>query len=45
MDEKKKDDRLAALNEACRHRLATESGDDIVANAQKYFEFLQDDKE
>ena len=44
MDEKEKDDRLAALNEACRHRLASESADDIVTNAQKYFEFLQGDK-
>lgn len=45
MDDKQKDNRLAALNEACRHRLASESADDIVKNAQKYFEFLQGDKE
>ena len=44
MDDKQKNNRLAALNEACRHRLASESADDIVKNAQKYFEFLQDDK-
>ena len=37
--------RQAALNEACRHRLASESADDIVKNAQKYFEFLQGKKD
>ena len=32
--------RQVALNEACRHRLATETVDDILRNAQKYYEFL-----
>lgn len=44
MDEKEKDDRVDALHEACRHRLAKETATDIVSNAQKYFEFLQDAK-
>jgi hypothetical protein len=45
MDNHKKEDRRAALNEACRHRLAEEKADDIVSNAKKYFEFLQGDDE
>ena len=43
MDEQEKTDRLTALNEACRHRLANEKAGDIVANAQKYLEFLRGD--
>ena len=39
MDEKEL--RQAALNEACRHRLAKETATDVVENAKKYFEFLQ----
>lgn len=45
MDDKEKDDRVDALHEACRHRLAKETANDIVSNAQKYFEFLQDTKD
>lgn len=41
MDEKEKDNRVDALHEACRHRLAKETADDVVKNAEKYFEFLQ----
>ena len=33
--------RMEALHEAARHRLADESAADVVANAEKYFEFLQ----
>jgi len=43
MDENEKEYRIEALREACRHRLAKETADDIVSNAQKYFEFLQGD--
>lgn len=41
MENTEKDDRIAALNEACRHRLKDEKAEDIVSNAQKYFDFLQ----
>ena len=41
MEKDEKEDRLAALNEAARHRLGNETADDIVKNAQKYFEFLR----
>lgn len=41
MDEQQKEIRVEALREASRHRLAKESGDDVVANAEKYFKFLQ----
>ena len=33
--------KLEALNNAVRHRLASESPDDIVNAAQKYYEFLK----
>lgn len=33
--------RIEALNNAVRHRLKEESPDQVVAAAQKYFEFLQ----
>jgi len=45
MEDKEKDDRVDALHEACRHRLAKETANDIVSNAQKYFEFLQGTKD
>ena len=38
---KDKELRQAALNEACRHRLAKETADDVVENAKKYYEFLK----
>lgn len=41
MEEKEREDRKHALNEACRHRLADENAEDIVGNAAKYLEFLQ----
>lgn len=41
MDEGERENRQKALNEACRHRLADEKGDDVVENAKKYFAFLQ----
>ena len=44
MDEKESNQREYALNEACRHRLADEKADDIVANAEKYLAFLKGDK-
>ncbi len=45
-EEKERENRVEALHEAARHRLADESATDVVENAQKYFEFLQgnDDK-
>ena len=43
MDENEKEYRIEALREACRHRLAKETADDIVSNAQKYFKFLTKD--
>lgn len=44
MNEQQREDRKAALNEACRHRLADEKADQIVANARKYYDFLQGDE-
>ena len=41
METQEQDLRKAALNEACRHRLATESAENVVQNAQKYYEFLK----
>jgi hypothetical protein len=41
MDDKERDNRVEALHEAARHRLAKEDADNVVANAEKYFEFLQ----
>ena len=45
MDEKERENRVEALHEAARHRLADEKAADVVGNAQKYFEFLQGSKE
>lgn len=45
MDEPERENRGVALNEAARHRLATEDADAVVSNAQKYFKFLQGDGE
>ena len=42
MDENEKEYRIEALREAARHRLAKETADDIVSNAQKYLAFLKD---
>lgn len=44
MEVKESELRQAALNEAARHRLGNESADDVVKNAQKYFEFLRGEK-
>ena len=41
--EQKRKDRTEALQNAVRHRLGTETPDDIVKAAKKYFEFLQSD--
>ena len=45
MDEKKREDRGVALNEAARHRLANEDANAVVSNAEKYFKFLHGDGE
>ncbi len=34
------EERLEALNNAVRHRLATETPDDVVVAAEKYLQFL-----
>ena len=44
MDEKENQNRVEALREAARHRLAKETAADVVSNAEKYFEFLQGDE-
>ncbi len=44
MNERETNNRIEALREAARHRLAAETAVDIVANAEKYFEFLQDNQ-
>ncbi|MCH8135391.1 MAG: hypothetical protein IIB77_05360 [Proteobacteria bacterium] len=41
MDMQEKENRIDALHEAARHRLADETADVVVANAEKYFEFLR----
>lgn len=41
MDEVEQSNKLEALREAARHRTADETADDIVINAEKYFQFLQ----
>lgn len=41
MEKEEREDRIAALNEAARHRLGSEDADQIVKNAEKYFAFLQ----
>lgn len=45
MNEATQQNRIEALNNAVRHRLKDESPDDIVEAAQKYFEFLQGEKD
>lgn len=40
MEKQEQDNRIDALHEACRHRLAKESADDVVTNAEKYYKFL-----
>ncbi len=45
MDERENDNRATALNEAARHRLASEDAGAVVSNAQKYLKFLQGDGE
>ena len=44
MNEQERENRADALHEAARHRLADETAKDVVSNAEKYFEFLQDGK-
>ena len=39
--ESERENRIEALHEAARHRLADETAVDVVANAERYFEFLQ----
>ena len=41
MDDRENQNRIEALREAARHRLASEAAADVTANAEKYFEFLQ----
>jgi len=45
MDEKEKENRVEALHEAARHRLADEKAADVVSNAEEYFKFLQGEEE
>ena len=45
MDNEKREDRVEALNSAVRHRLATETPDDVVTAAEKYLKFLQGNDE
>ncbi len=45
MTEEEKGDRHIALNEAARHRTASEQATDVVRNAEKYFKFLQGKEE
>ncbi len=40
-DEREQQNRVEALREAARHRLAGETAADVTVNAEKYFEFLQ----
>ncbi len=39
--EREQQNRIEALREAARHRLASEDAAAVTANAAKYFEFLQ----
>ena len=43
MEEQVRENRLEALHEAARHRLADEKATNVVENAEKYFKFLQGD--
>ena len=45
MENLEQQNRIEALREAARHRLAKETADDVTANAEKYFEFLQGKKD
>lgn len=45
MESKERDDRLEALHEAARHRLAEETAEDVVKNAEAYYKFLQGESE
>lgn len=45
MEEREQQNRIEALANAVRHRLKEETSDDIVKSAEKYFQFLQGDKE
>lgn len=45
MEDRKRENKVEALREASRHRLAKETGEDVVKNAKKYYEFLQGDDE
>lgn len=45
MESKERENRVEALREASRHRLAKETGEDVVKNAEKYFKFLKGDSE
>ena len=45
MDENEKENRVEALHEAARHRLADEKASDVVSNAERYFAFLQGKEE
>jgi hypothetical protein len=44
MEERERENRVEALHEAARHRLADEGATDVVANAELYFKFLQGDE-
>jgi hypothetical protein len=41
MSDRENENRIEALREAARHRLAKEAAADVVANAEAYFKFLQ----
>lgn len=41
MTDQERENRIHALNEAARHRLANEAAEDVVKNAEAYFNFLQ----
>ncbi len=45
MTKEERDNRHVALNEAARHRTVNEKAFNVVENAEKYFKFLQGDKE
>ncbi len=45
MNEEERENRVDALHEAARHRLANEKAADVVSNATKYFEFLQGEED
>lgn len=45
MNNTERENRMEALHEAARHRLADEKATAVVENAEKYFKFLQGDSE